>query len=167
MRYTKGNFYKEEGDVFRFLTSNKKTEFIIDKEDFQRVTRFTWQENYKGYIYTVVKIDGKAKTIMLHNFLTGQPLPPYQKDHWDQDKTNNRKLNLRIVTPSENSINRKMRSDNKSGYRGVWRHASNKYWCAQIGFEGKREYLGCFEEIDDAVEARRKAEIKHFGKELI
>ena len=54
--------------------------------------------------------------------------------------------NCRIVTHEKNIENCKLlRSDNKSGYRGVIYHKRNKKWCASISKKGKRKYLGSFD----------------------
>jgi len=52
---------------------------------------------------------------------------------------------------------RKNRSDNTSGYRGVFRMKNGRYRVS-IGFQGKRYYLGTYEDLGDAVAARQKAE---------
>lgn len=53
--------------------------------------------------------------------------------------------------------NRKYRSDNTSGFRGVFRMKNGKYR-VDIGFKGKRFYLGTFPDYDQAVQARMSAE---------
>ena len=51
-----------------------------------------------------------------------------------------------------------IRSNNTSGVTGVeWVPAANK-WKAIIGFKGKRHYLGCYGNFEDAVAARKQAE---------
>lgn len=52
---------------------------------------------------------------------------------------------------------RKHRSDNTSGFRGVYRTKSGRYRVA-IGFKGHRYHIGTFESYQDAVAARLKAE---------
>ncbi len=52
---------------------------------------------------------------------------------------------------------RKHRRDNTSGFRGVYQ-LKNKKYRVDIGFKGKRFYLGCFEDYDQAVAARLNAE---------
>lgn len=52
---------------------------------------------------------------------------------------------------------RKDRSDNTSGFRGIFKRKSGKY-SASIGFKKKIYYIGTFEEFDEAVEARLQAE---------
>lgn len=40
-------------------------------------------------------------------------------DHINHDTTNNCHSNLRVVSSSKNSMNRRIREDNSSGYTGV------------------------------------------------
>ena len=53
--------------------------------------------------------------------------------------------------------NRKHRKDNTSGFRGVYQMKNDRYR-VDIGFKGKRFYLGTFQNFDDAVQARLNAE---------
>lgn len=53
--------------------------------------------------------------------------------------------------------NKKYRRDNTSGFRGVFRLKSGRYR-ADIGFKGKRFYIGTFDKYEDAVAARLDAE---------
>lgn len=58
---------------------------------------------------------------------------------------------------------RKGRSDNTSGFRGVYRMKDGRYRVT-IGFKGKRYYIGIFSDYHDAVEERIRAEsIIHRG----
>ena len=51
-----------------------------------------------------------------------------------------------------------MNKNNKSGVKGVYYDAKGKKYRAQIGFYGKKIRLGSFQTIDEAVQARQKAE---------
>ena len=54
-----------------------------------------------------------------------------------------------------------MRRDNTSGYTGVtWVGMRNK-WQAKIDVDHKRIHLGLYDQKEDAIEARKKAEKKH------
>ena len=67
---------------------------------------------------------------------------------------------------SQISQNRKMNSNNKTGARGVsWLKSKNKYR-AQITFQGKTRLIGLYESLEEAAEARKKAEEEVFGKFL-
>ena len=55
---------------------------------------------------------------------------------------------------------------NTSGYPGVtWVDGMQK-WTASITFKGKRRHLGCFNNKEDAINARKVAEEKYFAKFL-
>ena len=84
--------------------------------------------------------------------------------HGAKSKNDNRKENLRIATQSQNLMNTRLRKDNTSGVKGVhWRKDTHK-WLATIWINKKPISLGCFENFDDAVKARKKAEEKYFGE---
>lgn len=58
--------------------------------------------------------------------------------------------------------NRRIRSDNSSGYKGVmYRH---KKWLARISVNKERIHLGYFDTAEIAAKAYNEAAIKHFGK---
>lgn len=57
-------------------------------------------------------------------------------------------------------------STNSSGYNGVYLNRKTQKWVAQIGFKGKTYYLGSYGKIEDAVQARRKAENQIYGEFL-
>lgn len=87
--------------------------------------------------------------------------PSRQIDHINGNGVDNRISNLRSVTHSENSKNRRLQSNNVSGACGVyWNKAMGK-WVAFLNVDLKRVYLGCFTVINDAIAARRAAEIEH------
>jgi hypothetical protein len=78
---------------------------------------------------------------------------PEYVDHIDGNRKNNKIENLRDATHSENMCNQKLRSDNKSGLKGInWHKAANK-WRAFIAFRKKQYHLGLFDNIDDAKKA--------------
>lgn len=66
--------------------------------------------------------------------------PVGELDHINRVKSDNRLCNLREATPAQNSANRGTRSDNKSGFKGVYWSRSG--WVAVIGRNGTRRFLG-------------------------
>lgn len=82
-------------------------------------------------------------------------------DHINEDPNDNRIVNLRIATSKENSQNiTSPRSDNKSGYRGVYYAERNK-WRASIRINGKLKHLGYFDTPEKAYEAYLDAKRKY------
>lgn len=82
-------------------------------------------------------------------------LPEHSIDHIDGDPTNNRIENLRDVPHKINMRNRKLSSANTSGFTGVYWHKEQQKWRSTVMTDQKRQHLGNFDTIEEAVEARR------------
>lgn len=80
-------------------------------------------------------------------------------DHDDGNPSNNRISNLISATRKENNSNTKKRSDNKSGVVGVIYHKGKQKWEAYINHNNKRYGLGSYTNIEDAIKARKEAEV--------
>lgn len=111
--------------------------------------------NSAGYI--VVGLKGKQYLAHRIVFLMHHGYLPKLLDHIDGDKTNNRVENLRECTYSQNNCNIPIRSDNKSGHKGVFFRKDTNKWSARIHYNGCSKSLGCFLNKDDAVAAYRDA----------
>ena len=89
-------------------------------------------------------------------------------DHENGNKSDNTIKNLRLATHANNTKNRKLSKNNTSGKSGVVWVEKNKnwtpYWESNIRINGRRIYLGCFTNKEDAIKAREEAEIKYFGE---
>ena len=85
-------------------------------------------------------------------------------DHKYGDGSNNKIKDLTLATYSQNGINRvNLNRNNTSGVIGVCWHKRFKKWQAQIIVNKVYKYLGSFTNKEDAIKARREAEIKYFG----
>jgi hypothetical protein len=74
-------------------------------------------------------------------------------DHINTRKQDDRAINLRWATPSENSWNQKKKSNNTSGYKGVsYRPKLDKYTSA-ICVKYKTTHLGTFKTAEEAYKA--------------
>lgn len=118
--------------------------------------------NADGKVYIRIRIDGKK--YLAHRLVwlyTNGAWPKNQIDHIDHDSTNNRLINLREVTNAENHKNQKIPKNNRSGVMGVCFCNKSQKWRALIRANGKNIHLGYFELKDDAVMARRNADVKY------
>jgi len=115
------------------------------------------------YVKGEMTINGKRKRFYLHRWILS-PSPDLDVDHIDHDTLNNRRNNLRVCTNSENSWNRKFQLNNKSGISGVRWKPERKSWIAEIAVNGKQTHLGSFKKIEDAANARKRAEVQHYGE---
>ncbi|WP_411800508.1 HNH endonuclease [Cupriavidus respiraculi] len=85
-------------------------------------------------------------------------------DHINHDTLDNRRINLRICTKSQNQWNRRVGANSSTGVKGVSHVKSRGKYRAEIRVFGKRIHLGWFDQIDDAAYAYRQAARIHFGE---
>jgi len=84
--------------------------------------------------------------------------PNGQIDHIDGNKLNNNIENLRDVTSLENQRNRTRQYNNTTGCTGIYWDKKRNKWIAKIQIKRTAIYLGGFEDIEDAICCRKKAE---------
>lgn len=157
------NQFQVDGDCVTGFTT-KGEEFYFDKGDLQFVTQHTWRIDKYGYVIASIRNrDGKSKKLRLHRCLMGVSDPSVFVDHIDGNPVNNKKSNLRCVSPEQNAQNHKISSANTTGFNGVYWNKRNKKWSAMICVKHKLKYLGYFNTMEDAIQARKSAEEKYYG----
>ena len=82
-------------------------------------------------------------------------------DHINQDKTDNRIENLRVVDARENQRNQRIRRNNTSGVMGVSFFHQTQRWSAYITVNRRKHHLGYFGTMQEAVAARKAAEAEY------
>ncbi len=122
--------------------------------------------NKDGY-YCVCLIDNNKRydkrvhRLVAEMFIGNPDNKPFV-DHIDGNVTNNCDFNLRYATKQENQFNRSICKRNTSGVKGI-RWENNK-WRARIRCNGKFLHLGCFDNLEDAKNARQKKAREIFGE---
>ena len=109
-----------------------------------------WREHPKAFIEWIEKESNYKKGLSL--------------DRIDGDG-NYEPDNCKFSTPTEQALNRNIMSSNTSGHPGVTEHTNGR-WRARINVNKKRISLGVYETKEGAIEARKKAEVKYYGKTL-
>lgn len=144
------------------LGSYKKIErfVLVSDVDFEWLNQYKWCFG-SGYPMTSIN----KKTVLMHRLINNTP-KGMQTDHFNRNKLDNRRENLRTVTSSQNNFH-KIITKNKSGVRGIYWEDRRKRWVATIWVNYKALFLGRYKEISDAIIARKKAEIKYFGEVVI
>jgi hypothetical protein len=138
---------------------------MVDDEDYERLSRYSWHIMNHGYVARTYIEDKAKKVELLHRAIMQTPTN-MDTDHIDGDKLNNTKANLRIVTTSQNCMNRRPK-ENKVGsvkYKGVHWCKRSQIWTAQIKVNGKSIYLGRFQSSVDAARAYDAAALSHHGE---
>lgn len=87
--------------------------------------------------------------------------PEGEIDHINGVTSDNRISNLRDVSHLENSRNRARRPQKYDGVTGVRWVPRERGWRAYIGVKGEMLYLGIYDDRDDAIAARKAAEVKY------
>lgn len=128
---------------------NERCRTLIDIDDIDKVKHIKWSINNKYYV------GSNAPKVKLHRLIMNCP-DDMIVDHINHNRLDNRKSNLRICTVRENNFNKKS--------KGVYWHESRNKWSARIQVDGKKIFLGYFINKDDAIQARRNAEIEYFGE---
>jgi len=130
----------------------------ISGQKFGRLTALnaTEKRDNKGYIIWNCLCDcGNEVEISYNNLLYTK-----QNSCGCQRKENNQKLATYLTHVAGTSVDslksKKVPTDNTTGYKGVY-FIRGKY-VAKIVFQKKAYYLGAFESINDAAEARKEAE---------
>ena len=134
---------------------------IVDKEDIERCKTHKWHLGKNGYVGT----DIKRKRLLLHNFILKRESEHMEYgDHKDRNKLDCRKLNLRPCNHSQNACNVSMKSNNTSGFIGVFGKKGTRKWAAAIRINNKQQHIGYFYDKVDAAKARDKEAIKLHGE---
>ena len=107
--------------------------------------------------YVIVMVDGRnyrAHTLAWAH-MTGE-WPEHLVDHINGIRSDNRFVNLRRATPSDNGCNKRMQSNNRSGFVGVWFNSQAGKWEGQIVKEGRRLWRKRFDTMQEAADARAR-----------
>ena len=182
MANKKGNNYiiDEENEIAQIELTRRDGTILwtkIDLEDLDRVINFpyTWSAKYdpdleqyyvEATVHRKLIEEGYSKAMKLHKFVMNVN-DDRVVDHINHDTLDNTKANLRVISHSNNSTNRKSRnSNNKSGYRNVcWSKNENK-WIVQLQINKKNKILGRFEydDLDKAGQFAEEMRQKYYGE---
>ena len=110
-----------------------------------------------GYYSVLLSNDGVKKTILLHQLVAKAFIENKGNhravNHIDGDKLNNRVDNLEWVSSRENSCHYYLNSNIGTLVGVHYRKDRNKY-CAHIHEQGKKKWLGQYDNVQDAYQAR-------------
>lgn len=125
----------------------------IDADDSHVNDGVRWTLNDNGYLCRTFE----HQHIYLHRLLA-RAQPHQYVDHINGDALDNRKANLRCVTPSGNMQNRKGPTKrNKCGVRGVSWHVTTKRWYGRVQLNKKVVWRQFFTDLDTAARETQAA----------
>lgn len=137
---------------------------LVDRDvaaDLGRVTWWHWRKGRYSYGVRVVTIKGRKYSFKLHRVVIDAP-PGMMVDHINGDGLDNRRANLRLVSMSQNQMNRRTLDGCSSRFKGVsWVPAMGR-WRAKVG--SKATHLGYFDDQEDAARAYDAAARQLYGE---
>jgi len=150
------NEYEIRGDITAIFIFRKGVtlECLIDTEDLPRLLEFgrtwrtRWCEASKTHYVVAHSPAKRGAGIQIHRLLTNAPVG-MPVDHIHHNGLDNRKSELRVCTPSQNSVNRRLDHFNKHGKRGVCLTQHGTYRGA-VKIGGHFHYLGSFKTAEEA-----------------
>lgn len=135
-------------------------EALVNIEDFEELSHHRWtiQRIGKNRKLRVVR-DGRT---YLAREIMGFP-PEKIVDHWNRNSLDDRRQNLRIVTVSENNLNREQSHRARSRFKGVAWLPTMNCWQVYSGKRKNRVLVGRFKNELDAARAYNEFAKKHYG----
>jgi len=151
----------------KLIQLSKGQTAIVDDEDYERLLPFKWAAFCQHGIWYAKRtkmfmnekeVDRKMERNIIFNIPERMCI-----DHKNGNGLDNRKENLRIATYSQNSYNSRRRKNSPTEFKGVSLFRGKK-WTAKIGIEGRRVYLGIFDNIEMAALAYDQAAKVYHGE---
>jgi hypothetical protein len=123
---------------------------LVDPDVWEWAAPMRWHLFSRRYAGT--HLPGTTGITYLHSLIL-RPPPGFFTDHINRDTLDNRRANLRPVTPAQNAQNRVNTRRARFGVPGVYWSARDKAWYTQVRANGRRYYPGQFKRFEDAVAA--------------
>jgi hypothetical protein len=154
-----GSDIHTEGSVAYVILTDKRGRetgrAMIDSADIPIVKDYKWFSGASGYAQASPRngIDNKLWMHRLILGIAGLDARQVKSDHINGTRLDNRRANLRIVTPAENAQNAVR--PKRRRLRGVsWDKKAGR-WSVHVGVNGSSKWGGYFDNLDDAIQRAR------------
>jgi hypothetical protein len=148
----------------KLLPLTKGIYSILDSEDHDVFGQFSWYASRTTHGFYAKRVF-RGRSFYLHRLIIKAKKGEIV-DHVNGDTLDNRKSNLRIVTPTQNNFNQKISCRNKHGFRGIYLHPSkkrHKRWQATGQANGTR-WCRYFLTKNEAIKWQKEKHNEVFGK---
>jgi len=135
---------------------------LISRSNAVRVGEIAGCPTAKGYLRIMINNCSYFCHRLAYFYVHGTM--PDLIDHIDGNVQNNKILNLREASPSQNLANRGPTKRNSSGFKGVSWSSQKGKWKAQININKTNTFLGLFESPEEAHKKYCEAAKRHYGE---
>jgi hypothetical protein len=150
--------YEDYAEIVMYDTKcYEKARAIIDIEDVDKLKEYKWNCEVNLHVH--------SGNTWLHRLLMNCNDDNLVVDHINHNPLDNRKGNLRICTPQENGMNNSLSKTNTTGIIGICYIKQRDTWQANITVKSKVISLGEYNNKEDAIKERLKAEV-YYMKEF-
>ncbi|WXX00952.1 HNH endonuclease [Salmonella phage 1586] len=147
-------------DTGIFIWKSRK----VDRSGFNKQFAGKIAGNPQNNGYINITIDSEVHGAHRLAFLYMEGYMPARVDHENRVRSDNKWLNLREATVSQNGANALKYSNNSSGYKNVYWTKKTCRWQVQVMKDGKSYSGGYFTNLKDAVETANELRFELFGE---
>lgn len=155
------------GPSVAYIPLSKGLFALVDWDDANWISKYNWYcseaKNKTTYAIREATVHDDFKYTRMHIAIL-LPKDSRTPDHSNGNGLDNRRSNLRLANHNQQSYNRKVRSDNTSGCKGVSWYEKLQKWMVSITFNGKRKHIGYFYAKEDAAQAYILAAYLYHGE---
>jgi len=141
---------------------------IVDREWYEMLNSVYWRAHFSksdGKYRAITSIPGEpGKSLLMHRLILDVTDINIDVDHINRNPLDNRGINLRIATRSQNMRNQPQRRGTSSKYKGVSLLKGTKWRARAKDKNGKELHIGTFLKEVDAAIAYNKYVKDNFGE---
>ena len=142
---------------------------LVDDADYPLLSEFKWcyrseRNGKQGYAVRHSKVYRRDRLVYLHRQIMPAP-PGFEVVFANYDRLDCRRENLKVVSKEEARRHHRVRSDSKSGVKGVRYDPENDSWSAYVYRNGHCYHVGTYYTQEQAV-AAYESELKKENPEL-
>lgn len=153
-----------------YLKTGEKVLIDSDFADTARIFPWSYRGNRDNNKYVAACVTygkNKKRYVLIHHLIIGKK-DGFVVDHINGNTLDNRKSNLRHVTPSENSTNGKSRkSHDYSAPVGVTigkKFGKELAYRVRVKIDGKMKHVGWYDSLEEASEVAKREHLKQYGE---